>query len=267
MTNIKKLPHLLVERFDGENSKIAKVTLDNPEKKNAISYEMIDSLINTLEELDWDKEVSVVILTGAGSAFSAGGDIKAMLSKSGMFSGGPNELRENYQRGIQKIPLAIEKMKTPIIAMINGAAIGAGCDLACMCDLRIGSEKSIFGETFAKLSLVPGDGGTFFLPRVLGYSKAMEMLLTGDIYKGKKAFEFGLLNYFVDDLSKLEENTLELARKISRNSQTALSLGKKALKSYHNTELQSMLDMLAAFQGIVQNTDDHHSRLNALSKN
>ena len=239
------------------------VTLENPKTSNAISYNIIDSLTTALNFADQDPNVRVIILNGSGKTFCAGGDIKAMEEKSGMFAGEPNELKDLYQFGIQKIPLTIEKLKTPIIAMVNGPAIGAGCDLACMCDLRIGCEKTKFAETFSKLGLVPGDGGTFFLQRIIGYSKAMEMFLTGDTYSGKQAIEMDLLNYFVPS-EKLEAFTEEIALKIASNSPIALSMTKKALKNSKFSDLQSHLDLLAAYQGIAQRTEDHFIGLKAL---
>ncbi len=115
-------------------------------------------------------------------------------------------LREADWDGIQQIPLTIEALHTPIIAMVNGPAIGAGCDLACMCDIRMGCRHSRFGETFAKLALVPGDGGTFFLQRVIGYAKAMELTLTGRIVTAEEALSLGLLNCLVERMTTSEES-------------------------------------------------------------
>jgi len=120
-----------------------------------------------------------------------------MKDKSGMFAGESNQLRETYQAGIQQIPLTISQLKTPIIAMVNGAAVGAGCDLAAMCDLRIASTTAIFAETFARVGLVPGDGGAFFLTRLIGYGKAMEMFLTCKNVPAEEAMRIGLVNEVV----------------------------------------------------------------------
>jgi enoyl-CoA hydratase/carnithine racemase len=159
---------------------IAWIYLNNIKMRNAFTTPMIENLCSTLKSLDLNDKIKVVILSSRGEQFCAGGDIKAMLDKSGMFAGDSAELKSHYQNGIQQIPLTIEKFSKPLIGMIQGAAVGAGCDLASMCDIRIGSEKAKFAETFTKLALVPGDGGTFFLQRVVGYARAMEMFLTGD---------------------------------------------------------------------------------------
>lgn len=239
------------------------VTLNRPHCSNAFSDEMINELCRLLREADWDDDVRVVILTGAGKTFCAGGDVKAMEEKTGMFAGDPEGLMRRYTKGIQQIPLTIEALHTPLVAMVNGAAIGAGCDLACMCDIRVGCKHSRFGETFAKLALVPGDGGTFFLQRVIGYAKAMELSLTGRIVSAEEALTLGLLNILVE-VDALKEETKKLARSIAANSPVAVSMIKKAIRQARTAEISGHLDLLAAFQGITQRTDDHFERLRAL---
>lgn len=257
MSYPSQLPHLKLE-VRAQNQ--LWLTLDNPDKMNAITYEMIDSLIGVLKKADFDPQIKVIVVRGEGKAFSAGGDIKAMLEQSGMFHGEPNELRMRYMHGIQQIPKCMEDLSTPVIAMVNGAAIGAGCDLAMMCDLRVSSDKSRFGETFAKIGLVPGDGGTFFLTRAIGFAKAMQMTLTAEILDGKTAHDFGLSHYYVDN-QKLEEFTQELAAKVAAQSAPAIQMAKKALKISYLHDIQTCLDLLAAYQGIAQRTPEHFSSL------
>lgn len=241
------------------------LTLDNPEQSNAISLEMVASLTQVLKYADFDSDVRVIVITGAGTAFCAGGDVKAMENKTGMFQGESNELRMRYMHGIQQIPLVIESLSTPVIAMVQGAAIGAGCDLAMMCDLRIGSDKAKFGETFVKLGLVPGDGGSYFLQRVIGYSKAMQMSLTGDIYAGEEAHRMGLLNYLTSE-ADLESETEKLATKIATNAPIAVQMTKKLMKVAEHSSLQTVLDLAAGYQGITQRTDDHFTALKAMKQ-
>lgn len=238
------------------------ITLNNPEQSNAITTDMIESLCRVLKHADFDPEIRVMIITGEGKNFCSGGDIKAMSEKTGMFHGESNELRMRYMHGIQQIPKTIEDLSTPVIAMVNGAAIGAGCDLAMMCDLRIGTTTTKFGETFTKIGLIPGDGGTFVLQRVVGYTKAMEMTLTGDIYEGQKAKDFGLMNFLVDD-GQLQAEAEKLAVKIAANAPVAQQMAKKALKISYLHDLQTSLDLLASFQGITQRTQDHFEALEA----
>ncbi|WP_374000327.1 enoyl-CoA hydratase-related protein [Bdellovibrio bacteriovorus] len=239
------------------------VTLNNPEQSNAISLEMVDSLTRVLKFADFDPEVRVIVLKGEGASFCAGGDVKAMQNKTGMFAGESNELRMRYIHGIQQIPKCIEELSTPVIAMVNGPAIGAGCDLAMMCDLRIGTAKSKFGETFVKLGLVPGDGGTFFLQRVIGYSKAMQMSLTGDLVSGEEALKWGLLNYLVEEAT-LEAEAEKLATKLAANPPVAVQMTKKAMKMAYLNDLSTILDISAAYQGITQRTEDHFRALEAM---
>ncbi|QDK38478.1 enoyl-CoA hydratase-related protein [Bdellovibrio sp. NC01] len=239
------------------------VTLNNPEQSNAITYEMTDSLISVLKYADFDPNIRVIVLCGEGKNFCAGGDVKAMADKTGMFEGESNELRMRYIHGIQQIPKCIEDLSTPIVAMVHGAAIGAGCDLAMMCDLRTGCSTSKFGETFVKLGLVPGDGGSFFLQRVIGFSKAMQMSLTGDLVGGEEAYSWGLLNYYFDDVHLMQE-TEKLAEKIANNAPVAVQMTKKTMKLAYLNDLHSVLDMAAAYQGITQRTADHFEALQAM---
>lgn len=241
------------------------ITINNPAQMNAITIPMIDSLVKVLKHADFDKNIRVIVITGAGKSFCAGGDIKAMEEKSGMFAGESNELRMRYMHGIQQIPRCIEEVSTPIIAMVNGAAIGAGCDLAMMCDLRVGSNSSKFSETFTRMGLVPGDGGTFFLQRVVGYSKAMQMFLTAEVFEGKKAFDFGLLNFLFEDSVLLTE-TSKLADAISSLAPIAQSMTKKAMKISYLHDLHTSLDTLSTFQGITQRTSDHFEALSAFKQ-
>lgn len=241
------------------------VTLNRPEHSNAFSDEMITELCSVLREADWDDDIRVIILTGSGKTFCAGGDVKAMEGKTGMFAGDPEELRRRYTKGIQQIPLTIEALHTPLVAMVNGAAIGAGCDLACMCDIRVGCKHSRFGETFAKLALVPGDGGTFFLQRIVGYAKALELSITGRIVPADEAFTIGLLNHLVD-VDALKEETIKLSRSIAANSPIAVSMIKKAIRQARTAEISGHLDLLAAFQGITQRTEDHFEGVRAMKE-
>lgn len=257
----KPYDDLLVEK----HAPLLWVTLNRPEHSNAFSDEMITALCSLLKDADWDDEVRVIVLSGAGKTFCAGGDVKAMEEKTGMFAGDPEGLRRRYTRGIQQIPLTMEALQTPVVAMVNGAAIGAGCDLACMCDIRIGCRHSRFGETFAKLALVPGDGGTFFLQRVVGYAKAMELSLTGRIVEAEEALRIGLLNEIVEP-EALRGATEKLARAVAANSPVAVSMIKKAIRQARTAEISGHLDLLAAFQGITQRTEDHFEGVRALKE-
>ena len=178
---------------------VVTLTLNRPEKRNAISSaEECAEVAEACRALNRDESVRVVIVTGAGSSFCAGGDLKGMRDKTGITRGETGaEIRESYRRGIQMIPLALYEMDIPTIAAINGPAIGAGLDLACMCDIRIASETARFAESFVKVGIVPGDGGAYLLPRVVGMSKALEMSLTGDAITPAEALACGLVSKVV----------------------------------------------------------------------
>jgi 2-(1,2-epoxy-1,2-dihydrophenyl)acetyl-CoA isomerase len=239
------------------------ITLNRPDASNAYSTGMVSALVEVIRHADIDNSIRAIVITGAGKNFCAGGDIKAMRGKSGMFAGESNELRETYQSGIQQIPLAISQMKTPLIAMVNGAAVGAGCDLAAMCDLRIASTQAVFAETFAKVGLVPGDGGAFFLTRLVGYGKAMEMFLTCRNYSAEEALKMGLINEVVLP-DQLKLRTMEVVDEIVKLPPIAMQMTKKAIIHAHQSDLVSHLELMAAYQGITQRSSDHFKALDEM---
>ncbi|MCB9092441.1 MAG: enoyl-CoA hydratase/isomerase family protein [Halobacteriovoraceae bacterium] len=232
------------------------IKLNRPDTLNAFNLEMVSELVDCLEKYEEQDEVHVIVITGAGKAFSAGGDIMAMHEKSDMFAGDIDELRTLYQRGIQKIPLTIEKMQTPLIAIVNGAAVGAGCDLACMCDLRIMSSEAFFKESFINLALVSGDGGSYYLNRIIGYGRAMDMLLTGRKIKAGEALEIGLVNY-VFSHTDLEEEAMKIAKSIASHGSVASRMNKAGLKNASRSELYHHLEFMACLQAITQRSSEH----------
>ncbi len=256
---LNKFTDLLVEK---KNQSLW-ITLNRPDARNAYSVEMVKALVEVLKHADRDNEIRVMVITGMGTSFCAGGDIKAMLGKTGMFAGESNELRETYQAGIQQIPLTFSQLKTPIVAMVNGAAIGAGCDLAAMCDLRIAATESMFAETFASVGLVPGDGGAFFLTRLIGYGKAMEMFLTCKTVKAEEALKIGLVNEVVLP-EELKNRTQELVDKMCSLPPIALQMTKKAVVHSYQNDLNSHLELMAAYQGITQRSSDHFKALEGM---
>lgn len=241
------------------------ITLNRPDASNAYSVAMVQGLVEVLKYADIDNEARVIVITGAGKNFCAGGDIKSMKNKSGMFAGESNQLREAYQFGIQQIPLAFSNLKTPVIAMVNGAAVGAGCDLAAMCDLRVASNEASFAETFAKVGLVPGDGGAFFLTRLVGFGKAMEMFMTCKTFSALEAKEMGLVNQVVLP-TELKKKTEEMAEQLASLPPIALQMTKKALYHAYQNDLNSHLELMAAYQGITQRSSDHFKALDGMMK-
>jgi 2-(1,2-epoxy-1,2-dihydrophenyl)acetyl-CoA isomerase len=241
------------------------ITLNRAESSNAYSTGMVKSLVEVLKHADQDTSVRAIVITGAGKNFCAGGDIKAMKNKTGMFAGESNELREAYQAGIQQIPQAFSNLKTPVVAMVNGAAVGAGCDLAAMCDLRVVSENSFFAETFAQVGLVPGDGGAFFITRLIGFGKALEMFLTCKKISAGEALKIGLANQVVLP-EELKSETEKLVGQLVSLPPIALQMTKKAIYHAHQNDLNSHLELMAAFQAITQRSSDHFEALDGMSE-
>jgi enoyl-CoA hydratase/carnithine racemase len=180
-----------------------------------------------------------------------------------MFGGTPAQLMENYRKNIQRIPIAVHEVAVPTIAAVNGPAIGAGCDLALMCDMRIASERAKFGETFLSVGLIPGDGGAYFLPRVVGMARACEMTFTGEVIDAQKASDIGLVNDMVahDQLIKV---AFELAEKIAAKPPEALRMAKRLLYAGQESTLRQLLDQSAAFQSLCHHTEDHMEALSAM---
>lgn len=252
-------PFLLTER-DGP---VVVVTLNRPEERNAFSTpEQTQEIADFCFSVTRDNTVRAIVLTGAGKSFCAGGNIKNMQNKSGMFGGRPFELRNGYRNGIQMIPQALYEIEVPVVAAINGAAIGAGLDLACMCDIRIASEKAVFGETFVKLGIVPGDGGAWFLPRVIGMPRATLMTLTGDVIDAAKALEYGLVTE-VTPHDKVVERAVEIASAIAANPGHATRMAKRLLREGQDMKLGPLLELSAAYQALAHHTADHGEAVDA----
>lgn len=250
---------LIVER-DGP---VATVTLNRPQERNAISRpEYIKELTDFCTSASSDAGLKAVVITGGGSAFCAGGNVKDMQSKSGIFEGSPYTLRNRYRDGIQQIPLALYELEIPTIAAVNGPAIGAGLDLACMCDIRIAAEGATFAESFVKLGIVPGDGGAWLLPRIVGNAKASLMTLTGDAIDAATALRYGLVSDVVaGDL--LMEAAKALAYRIAANPGHALRLAKRLLREGQDMKLGPLLELSAAYQALAHHTQDHDEAVSA----
>jgi enoyl-CoA hydratase/carnithine racemase len=236
---------------------VCTVTLNDPDTRNAISDDaMVDAVVAAFERIDRDPAIRVAILTGAGKAFSAGGNLKKMAMPGGLGGGAPQETRLGYKHGIQRIPLAMAALDVPVIAAVNGPAIGAGCDLACMCDIRIAGESAVFAESFVKIGLIPGDGGAWLLQRVIGYARAAELTFTGDSIDAAKALAWGLVTAVVAD-ADLMARARALADKIAANPPHAVRMSKRLMVQARMATLDATLEQSAAMQAIVQTTHDH----------
>ena len=250
---------LLIEQQDA----ILTVTLNLPERRNPISdLTMIDALLATMAEADADLGVRAVILTGAGTAFSSGGDLKQMKAGVGLRAGLPAQTRRNYRMGIQRLPLAFHALEVPVIAAVNGPAIGAGLDLACMCDVRIAAKSARFAESFVRVGIVPGDGGAWLLPRIVGFSRATELALTGEMIDADAALACGLVSHVVDD-DALMAKAREVAGKIAANPPHAVRMTKRLLREGQTATLANILEMSAAMQSLAHATRDNDEAIDA----
>ena len=237
------------------------LTLNAPEERNALSNQsQWDEIVDACARIARDHSIKAVILTGAGSAFCAGGNVKDMRDKKGIAGGTPFQISEGYRHGIQRIPLALYNLDVPTIAAVNGAAIGAGCDLACMCDIRIASTKAKFAESFVKLGIIPGDGGAWLLPRVIGMSRAAELTFTGDTIDANEALRIGLVSRVVAPEDLMNE-AQALATRIAGNPAPALRMAKRLMREGQHMRLDSLLEMSASFQAIAHHTQEHDQAL------
>jgi enoyl-CoA hydratase/carnithine racemase len=246
-----------------KNGPITILTLNQPETRNAITDQaIVDEIVDALQRVQEDQEAKALIVTGAGSAFSTGGNVKDMYNKEGMFSGDPDTVHSNYRNGIQRIPMAFLRLDVPTIAAVNGPAIGAGCDLTCMCDIRIAGEKAQFGETFVSVGLIPGDGGAFVLPRAVGFSKALELALTCRVIDAAEALRIGLVNEVVPQ-ERLMDRSLEVAAEIARHPARILRLAKRLFYLSQHKSLPETLEISAAYQALCHHSPEHVAALEA----
>ena len=241
--------------------KVAIITLNRPEYKNAFSPEMLESWEDALLRSHEDSKVNVVILTGEGESFCAGGDIKQFMSRD-ITSW---DMRNFLQEKVHPIARAVEKLDKPLIAAVNGPAYGAGMDMALMCDMRIASDRAEFCESYVKIGVAPGDGGAYLLPRLVGIAKAMEWLLTAKTIEVEEALRFGLVNTVVPH-DKLMDETLKMANKITAYSPMAIRLTKKAVYQGLSSNLIHHLDYMSSQLGLLVETDYFKEAVKAFTK-
>lgn len=243
-----------------QSGAVVTLTMNAPESRNALTgnnapQEFVDACARISE----DTSVRAVVLTGAGPVFSSGGNLKHMKE---LFDETPSTIRNWYRQGIQRLSTALYNLEVPTIAAVNGAAIGAGCDLTCMCDIRIAANTASFAESFVRVGLIPGDGGAWLLPRVVGMSKAMEMSFTGDSLSATEALACGLVSKVVPD-DRLMDEARALAGRIAKNPGTGLRMTKRLLREGQHVRLESLLEMSAGFQAIAHKTPHHIEAVNA----
>jgi len=239
---------------------IAIITLNRPDKMNAVNPQMVNELVAALREVAEDSDVRVAVLTGAGRAFCSGHDIS-------YFAGGGEEQRSPSQtaeqvRRVQKISLALQKMEKPTIAMVNGATLGIGCDFAFACDMRVGSYDAYFASGFVRMGAIPGAGGTWFYTRLMGLGRGLEFLFTGDSLPAEAAERIGVLNKLVP-AEDLERETMELAQRLVKGPPVAIRLAKMQAYKALEVDLETALEMAATGQAVAMSTEDHREAATA----
>lgn len=250
-------PFLNLER----RGHILLVTMNRPETRNALSDDgVIEEFVACCEQVNADLSIRAVVLTGAGPAFSSGGNLKSIRNKMGAGLGEPPLSRQAYRNGIQRLPLAWCNLEVPTIAAVNGPAYGAGNDLACMCDIRLAADTAVFCETFVKLGLIAGDGGAWLLPRAVGLSNACEMAFTGEPIDAAQALAWGLVSRVVPPVELLDA-AMQLAQRIAANPPHALRMTKRLIREGQHTRLDTLLEMSAGFQALAHHTADHETAL------
>jgi enoyl-CoA hydratase/carnithine racemase len=241
---------------------IVTLTMNQPAARNPLTGNTaVEEFIQACARISADMSVKVVVLTGAGSAFSTGGNVKDMRRFAEQDIPAI-DIRDEYRGGIQRLPLALYNLEVPTIAAVNGPAIGAGCDLACMCDMRLASKTAKFAESFVKVGIIPGDGGAWLLPRVVGLSKAAEMAFTGEAIDAEEALRCGLVST-VTEPENLLEAAYALARRIAVNPGPTLRLTKKLMREGQHMRLDSLLELSAAFQALAHKTPQHEEAVAA----
>lgn len=247
-----------------QDGPIVTLTLNRPDELNAFSdAPMIDAFLAALGRVKADETVRCVILTGAGRAFSAGGNVKHMRDKTDMFAGTAADIERAYAEGIHRVPPALWHLEVPVIAAVNGPAYGAALDLVCMCDIRLAAPSAKFGAPFVKLGISPGDGAAWFLNRIVGPSAAAELILTGEPADAEAAQAMGLISRIVPADDLLDE-ARTLAEKIAGNAPLAVKLSKRLLRRAPHQGLEDHLSNCAAYQGLLHGTDDHAEAVSAL---
>jgi enoyl-CoA hydratase/carnithine racemase len=239
---------VLFNKEDG----IGTITLNRPEAMNALVGRMRQEILAALEMAVADNEVKVIVFTGAGKAFCVGADVKELISDAT-----PAEVTLSIdQRPTRdKVVLLIQSTGKPVIASINGVAVGGGCNIALACDMRVASDRARFGQTFVRRGIHPDWGGVWFLPRLVGYAKAAELIFSGEVIDAQEALRIGLVNKLVPH-EELPKATKEFAMKFMKSAPVPVALAKKALQNYSRIELAQAMDNEHLVQSICWNTED-----------
>jgi 2-(1,2-epoxy-1,2-dihydrophenyl)acetyl-CoA isomerase len=246
---------ILYEKQDG----VATITLNRPERMNAFTPTMIQEWARALEDARLDSDTRAVIVTGAGRGFCAGADLRG---ESGVAEIARSEerapaagLRNWLRDSVHYVPRQVALLDKPYIAAVNGPAVGAGMDMCSMCDIRIASEEARFAMSYVKIGLVPGDGGCYYLPRIVGLAKALELIWTGDFFDAQEALRIGYVTKVVP-AGELQAAARALAERIAQGPAVAIELAKRLAYRGWNASVEEALEAAGQAMAIVQSTDD-----------
>ena len=243
------------------SQRVMVLRLNRPEKKNAFKPDMLQLLQDALRRADSEAGVGCVVLTGAGDAFCSGADLGA-LGSSRESEPTPVERKHHMLKVTQRVALAVEEFEKPLIAAVNGAAVGAGMDLALMCDMRFAASSARFSEGYVRVGLLPGMGGCHFLPRLVGTAKALELLLTGRFVAADEALRIGLVNHVHPD-DRLMEETLSFATELAAGPPIQQRDIKRLTYQGLHTDLRTSLESVTTHSAVVMTTTDHKEAVRA----
>ena len=254
------------------NGPIAAITLNRPDKLNAFSTEMIERWIDALETVRDSEEIRVLVVRGSGRAFCTGGDVKSMASGEGLLYNNTNAgdlssnalaVKNSLWKKIQRIPLLMREIDKPIVAVLHGLALGAGLDMALACDIRIAARSTQVAESYVKVGIVPGDGGAWLLPRLIGVDKALELLWTGDTLTAEQAKELGIVTHVVDD-EELDRFVDAYVKRLAEGPQQVMRFTKRAVYQGLHVDFRTHLDYISSAMGIVTELYDYREGVKAV---
>jgi 2-(1,2-epoxy-1,2-dihydrophenyl)acetyl-CoA isomerase len=237
----------------GVENQVLTITLNRPRLKNALNLDLMEELKRAIEEAKKDEDIRAVVIIGAGNTFSSGGDLP-LLAK--MVEVESDDEYIEWNKPFTDAITAIYELEKPVIAAVNGPAVGGGCEISLSCDLRIASDKAIFAELFVRLGDIPGLGGLFFLPRILGLAKAYELAYTGQPIPAEEAYRIGLINHLVP-ADKFPRFVKDFSESLAKGPTKALGFIKKGIQYSINSDLKSSFEYIAELQRIIKNTWDN----------
>ena len=243
-------------RYD-KSEGIATITLNRPERMNAFTPKMLDEWLAALQDAHLDAETRVIILTAEGRGFCTGMDVQAQAQGQGLLPQGrsPAAARNFLRDTVHRIPRLVAQLDKPYIAAVNGAAVGAGMDMASMCDVRIAADTARFGMTYVRMGLIPGDGGCYYLPRIVGMARALDLIWSGRLFDAEEALRIGYVSEIVA-ADELMAHTREYALKLAKGPAVAIQLAKRLVYRSLDVGVEQALEMAQQAMTIAQNTED-----------